>query len=778
MTAQLSQEDLKPFQLRAAGDLERMLATYPNPPFVRRFNGDTGEPYPFLCRLKAITGSGKTPMLALAAATLGDAIILWTTNRGAVVSQTATNLSAGGRYAELLPDDAQVCDLADLSATDWSDIVGARTGLTIILSTVAAFNQDGDKLRIHQPRGDTSHWEMLAGRGPEGRQRPLYVVYDEGHGATEKQFRKLTELAPRALILASASDLPGDLAELLPGNLPEEKSASLERQTVVVPTSEVVEAGLLKTRLYFVDCNTTRRDALNEANSRWLELSQKLKGEREWPVLCCIVNSTAAGLEVWDTLTQRLGVEPRRVAVHLANVDKALAEADPNAPWGQLIDTHKAKKSPEALRDEGYTHLIWNLSLREGWDEPWAYVAYLDSTGKSLTDTTQKIGRFLRQPNAEPFDDGDLNSAYFYFNVPDEEFVSLLRTTQSELESQGYEVVAVSSSAVRPKASRESPVKRTVTVPKVAESFGEDLPALDQILLDNVPLFDPKDLRAPGRVSTRVLDLRRNEEDSTLYKEERRDDNAEIRVWDYLVTRLAAIDSRIAKKNNTCFTPFVKNDPRLRQTMQLGSFAMETLNRNLADIVRQLNDELRLEYEPDQEYEVKLFNLVSPDLQTDDTAKRERYRVRRYENALHSEYNSLNPFEVRVAEALDDLGLEWCRNPAKTGYGIPIPEIGQGTTNFYPDFLLWTPTTLWAIDPKGAHLANDAIRNKLLGVSDVDGLPLKIRVALVLEGEYELGADNRPQPRSKNGCTLIQKRNVGVRAKSFPSPNELVRALR
>lgn len=94
---QLTRDDLKPFQLRAAGELAQMLATYPNPPFRRRFNADTGEPYPFLCRLKAITGSGKTPMLALCAATLGDAIILWTTNRGAVISQTAANLSAGGK---------------------------------------------------------------------------------------------------------------------------------------------------------------------------------------------------------------------------------------------------------------------------------------------------------------------------------------------------------------------------------------------------------------------------------------------------------------------------------------------------------------------------------------------------------------------------------------------------------------------------------------------------------------------------------------------------------
>lgn len=68
----------------------------------------------------------------------------------------------------------------------------------------------------------------------------------------------------------------------------------------------------------------------------------------------------------------------------------------------------------------------------------------------------------------------------------------------------------------------------------------------------------------------------------------------------------------------------------------------------------------------------------------------------------------MNAFEVRIAEALDKLDLKWCRNPSKVGYSIPIPEIGLGTTNFYPDFLLWSNKCLLAIDPKGEHLLNDA----------------------------------------------------------------------
>ena len=82
-------EDLKPFQLKAAGELTEMVRGYPNETYRARYDADTGNILPFLCRLRAITGSGKTPVLALTAKELKNGIILWTTNRSAVISQTA-----------------------------------------------------------------------------------------------------------------------------------------------------------------------------------------------------------------------------------------------------------------------------------------------------------------------------------------------------------------------------------------------------------------------------------------------------------------------------------------------------------------------------------------------------------------------------------------------------------------------------------------------------------------------------------------------------------------
>jgi type III restriction enzyme len=779
---QLTRDNLKPFQLKASGALTQMLTTYPAPPFKRVFDRNTGEVSPFLCRLKAITGSGKTPMLALTVGSLGDAIILWTTNRGAVISQTHTNLNAGGSYSSLLPQDTEVKILSTLSDADWDNVVTTKSGLTILLGTVALFNRDDDSkegLNLHKLRNGTSYWQMLAGNGPDLRERDLYVVYDEAHGTTNAQFNLLTELKPRAFILASASPLNADLQNLLPGDSVEEKETSLELQTVKIDTREVVKEGLLKTRLYLVDCNTTRSYAVRESNDKWIELKRKLDkaAPKENPIWCGVVNSTLAGLEVWEILTQELSVDPTRIAVHLAGVDKNLPEANPNVNWAVLIDTHKQKKTPENLRSEGYTHIIWNLSLREGWDEPWAYVAYLDGVGKSTTDISQKIGRFLRQPNAKPFADGDLNSAYFYFNVPDEDFSALVKTTQSELEQDGYEVIAVSSKGTRPKSSREVQAKKKVTMPVVCESFGEDIDRLDKILLNVVPKFHEDALKAPGKIKTRVIDMRRNKEDGKLEKVEHRPENAEIRVWRYLQDRLAAIDSRVAQKNNWSFSPFVKDNPKLKQRMQFGSEAMIQLSDSLAIIQQKLNDEFRLEYEADEKYHVPSFTLVSPDLKTDDLNKRERYKVRRYKNALHSEYNGMNPFEVKVAEALDKLGLQWCRNPSRIGYGIPIPEIGAGTTTFYPDFLLWSKKCIWAIDPKGGHLLSDAMRTKLLGVSAVDDMPIKIRVAFISEGSWVI-KDNHPQKNTDNGFSLMLNESTGFKARSYKNLQELIATLK
>jgi type III restriction enzyme len=58
-----------------------------------------------------------------------------------------------------------------------------------------------------------------------------------------------------------------------------------------------------------------------------------------------------------------------------------------------------------------------------------------------------------------------------------------------------------------------------------------------------------------------------------------------------------------------------------------------------------------------------------------------------FENSLHKCYSNLNPIEYECALVIDELGLDWVRNPVFIGFGIPL--LSQGfTKKFYPDFLI------------------------------------------------------------------------------------------
>ena len=527
----------------------------------------------------------------------------------------------------------------------------------------------------------------------------MYVFYDEGHGATAKQFARLRDLLPNAFVLASASPLPEDLTELLGGRTPEQREQSLADRTAAIPTPEVVKEGLLKTRLFLSDCDIAESDALREANDKWTELAVKF-GQlgNDMPIAGFIVNSTLRGVAVWEELV-KLGVPKERIAVHLDNAEATIT--DQRGSNNGLIDTYKAKKQPEQLKDEGYTHLIWNLTLSEGWDEPMAYVAYLDNTGQTIYP--------------------DLNSAYFYFNVSDR---------------------------------------------------------MGNILLKAIPTWAEEDRRAKGYINRRVLNVSELKEDSYLREKLERDNNASITVYDFLMGRLQSIDKRISP---TRFHGDLKAEKKMRQQIQFGSDAM----RQLSELVPGLRDKLQAEFRlsaksKNSAYQVPPFKMSSPDLAAGTELQREKYKVRAYQNAVHAEYNGLNGFEIKVAEALDALNLTWCRNPAvaSAGFAIPIPYLGAEVENFYPDFLLWTEDRIWAIDPKGAHLKEGAVQSKLFDVANIPNITTPVHAALILEGKhiYNPNADSWSSDKKAPGYTLV-RRTYQIKAQGFDSLSELMQAL-
>jgi type III restriction enzyme len=69
-----------------------------------------------------------------------------------------------------------------------------------------------------------------------------------------------------------------------------------------------------------------------------------------------------------------------------------------------------------------------------------------------------------------------------------------------------------------------------------------------------------------------------------------------------------------------------------------------------------------------------------------------------------SSHSGLNKSrELPFAKELDELKLAWCRNPSRSGFGIPLLSLGQSKT-FYPDFLVWKGKNVFALDTTGEHI--------------------------------------------------------------------------
>src|SRR4051794_16464870 len=101
----MSSIELLPFQAKAA---EQIASRYNElAADVRRPTVNREWDVPFYQALNALTGAGKTPILADAVAQIRasmqiEPIILWVSKAKAVVDQTYANFSSGGKYEGLI----------------------------------------------------------------------------------------------------------------------------------------------------------------------------------------------------------------------------------------------------------------------------------------------------------------------------------------------------------------------------------------------------------------------------------------------------------------------------------------------------------------------------------------------------------------------------------------------------------------------------------------------------------------------------------------------------
>ncbi len=391
---------------------------------------------PFFQALASITASGKTVILADAVSTIAQAeavapILLWLSKGKVVVEQSYANLVPGGKYHHLLGD----CYVASLAEYDQTEVAESKRPL-IFFATVGTFNQkekDEGTLLIYRSEIDTadqSTWDALKERPTsDGLRRPLFVVYDEAHNLSDQQTNLLMELEPDAFLLASATmKLPAALAASV--DELKRRGKGDDWLTTQVDAKAVVDAGLVKSTLllegYKAPMEETvaalisdMEEAEADANAQgvaWLpkaiyvcqtnivEGNAFQKEDPKQPFL----HRQSPPILIWRYLTEQCGVDPASVAVYAS-----LAFHKDYPPPPEFVLFKGGDKDYGDFVKGDFRHVIFNLSLQEGWDDPLCYFAYIDKSMESRVQIEQIIGRVLRQPGAKRYGADRLNTAHF-----------------------------------------------------------------------------------------------------------------------------------------------------------------------------------------------------------------------------------------------------------------------------------------------------------------------------------------------------------------------------
>lgn len=672
-------------------------------------------PVPFFGHLKAVTGAGKTPILAKISGELPPSLILWTSVSSAVVDQTYRNLQKKYRY--LLPSTTQIIRERP-SKSEWEEVLEAETGLTIWVTTVGSWNEaeaadaGGSKtarLNMHRPQPDwggaESPWEQLRTKLKRG----IWVVYDESHNQTPVQLDQLARLKPIGMLMASATPPEGGIYTSWAEMVAEEGGNyrdAWDKGKVQVSTKDVVDAQLLKHTIDVENFDSDPEALLDAAVALQRELTERadLVGAPITPKALYVVEKSnpskgeiiSRPVAIWEYLCDA-GVDPSEIAIY-TQTKTVPDEAEKITSLDQLEARH--------------AHIICNRALQEGWDDPEAYIEYFDDESNSFVRIRQIIGRALRQPDATHFEDDALNTATLFVRVPNQRFDGIVTGIKEEMalyatdESDPY-----GSSAVRvrtkadplPDVSLKEEWVGALTLPNYQLGQADLEDEIKKVKAMSKQIWDEDDLLAPGLRRTHVISLR-GEDDQTRY--EMIAANTRRRNGDFLRRRIQA-------RSRHCvhlLDPKLFSGPAYDQRSCTGSTAQTMLGERANAIA--------------ERYETTV-ELVEVEIEGEETWTLGPHQPSRAEyvsfnNAAHSRYSrsGFNKDELEFARAIDSLAAGvWTRNPARgSGYGIELPIKTGSSTAFYPDFLWWIEGHCFAIDTTGAHMLEDKVRSKLLSI--------------------------------------------------------------
>lgn len=696
-------------------------------------------PIPFIGQLKAVTGAGKTPVLAEVVGGLGDAVVIWTSKSSAVVEQTYNNLR--GRYRGLLPETGVTVLRDRPNQPEWQALINGTQGLTIWVLTTAAWNEaeaaksggaEDARLNLHRENqhdwaGPEAPWKQLGSR----LRRPLWIVSDESHNQTDTQLDVLAALRPVGFFMASATPVHGELFDEWQRVLNREPDWRdlLAAGQVPVRTRDVVAAELLKTTIDLIDYQSGTEESLDAALAalRALETAAKDEDASVTPRAIYVVeksNPPRGSLEeprpvvIWRHLREH-GVPADQIAVFTDTRDLP-KEAEKISSLSKLLPRHR--------------HIIFNQSLQEGWDDPEAYVCYFDGVTRSFLRIRQIVGRVLRQPGAQRYASEALNTATLVLNTPSDAYEQILTDLRAELRLYAPEDEP-DRPAIRVKTRRdplpEEPVKDEWVGKLVLPMLSLDLPGpgmADQerkVRTEGQRPWPQEALDAPGLGRRSVLNLAKEEVERTELIDVLRSARTVNGV--YLRRRLAA---RNRNALNAVDPSAYMKGPAFQQFSCQGSDAQEKLTQLADEVADHYED--RVGYDRNVDPDDESWSVAAHRPRTSDM-------LPALEHAAHTRYSrgNFNRDELAFAQALDAYrrGV-WVRNPDSggRGYHVPLPFKVGDSLKFFPDFLWWPDGpdgTVWAIDTTGRHLVLEKIRGKLV---DLD----RPRMALVVRGHVDI----------------------------------------
>ncbi|MFK0250055.1 hypothetical protein ACIQUM_35600 [Amycolatopsis azurea] len=690
---------------------------------------------PFFQALSALTGAGKTAMLAEAVSQIADTmpvkpIIMWLSKGKVVVRQTFANLSPGGKYHNLL-DGMQV----DVLGNYKPDIVSESDEPIVYFATVGTFNQkdkESGSLLVYRSDVDNmeaSIWQALRLRtDANGNRRPLIVVYDEAQNLSNQQTELLLELEPDGFLLASAT-------MRLPTRIGEEikyiRTAGYDDDFLVakVKTKDVVAEGLVKDTVLLEGYNTPMEEAIAQllsdmreavAEAHALGLDFRPKG-----IYVCNTNVVAdtpnlmdnpkqpfdqrqaPPILIWKYLVEQMGIDPATVAVY------SDLKTDKGFPLPAAFNLFKGgDKDYDAFTEGNYQHIIFNLSLQEGWDDPSVYFAYIDKSMESPVQITQVIGRVLRQPGAQHYPAERLNAAHFFVRVDKNavfnEVIDEVKTQLGEGPG-GVKIIVSMPGKSKPEALQS---KGNYVVPETAL---DPSPARLKIteLLASFTDYRKDLVNTKGAGSRRVLRQKVGQSATDSNWEEYEHSSEASARWTF--------HREIQRQFKPALGVVNLADPKLDAIVGIGSPAYRHVANLASDVVAAYVKGVRIIQRKSNPYRVGSV-LARPD------------EVVSFRNSVHDGYAGMNTLERLFADEIDKTGLAWARNPARTGYGIPLISVGP-TEYFYPDFLIWTGQRVVCVDTKGEHLIREAAARKLLRIRTIDQT-VRLDIQFVSEGKY------------------------------------------